>query len=103
LTSFGAFCAADRADVEGELCTSFSRLVLSLLLDQFRVHDLFPARRSSLGLATGKIAQNLTPGIALLSFSMPPSAASSALRQAGFAFKNARQGGGLPERATATT
>jgi len=38
-----------------------------------------------------------------MSFSMPPSAASSALRQAGFALKNARQGGGLPERATATT
>ena len=38
-----------------------------------------------------------------MSFSMTPSAASSALRQAGFAFKNARQGGGLPERATATT
>jgi hypothetical protein len=33
---------------------------------------------------------------------MPPSAASSTLRQAGFAFKNARQGGGLPERAAAS-
>ena len=41
-TGPGILLPANRAYVERQLCTSFSRLVLSLLLDQFRVHDLFP-------------------------------------------------------------
>merc|ERR1712147_608467 len=56
------------------------------------------ARRSSGSSADrkGKIAQNLTPrpkptpSIALMSLSMPASAAASSLRQAGFALENAK-------------